>query len=61
MVTTYSVIDFNMKYLVYIFDKELQKPVKVLETTSHLDALIKKKHLQEEGELTFIDYEEESK
>lgn len=48
-----------MKYYVFIFDKELQKPVKVLETTNHIEAQIKKKKLSDEGELTFIDYEED--
>jgi len=48
-----------MKYTVYIFDREANKPVAMLVTESRLEAEIKKKHLSEEGELVFIDYEEE--
>jgi len=50
-----------MRYFVFIFDKELQKPIKVLETYSQIEAFLKRKHLTEEGELAFIDYEEEHK
>jgi hypothetical protein len=48
-----------MIYSVYIFDREQNKPVKVLETSSQIEAETKKKSLALHGELTFIDYEED--
>ena len=50
---------FRMIYSVYIFDIELNKAVKKLETDSKSEAIKKKKELSEIYKLVFIDYEED--
>ena len=50
---------FRMIYSVYIFDIELNKAVKKLETDSESEAIKKKKELSEIYKLVFIDYEED--
>ena len=48
-----------MIYLVYIYDIELNKSVKFLETNSESEAIKKKKELSDKHKLVFIDYEED--
>ena len=47
-----------MIYYVFVYDIDIKKPVKVLETYNHLEAAAKVKQLTNEGKLAFIDYEE---